>query len=240
MPQSKTGRFYGVGIGPGDPELMTIKAKRILSLVPVIFVPQKNEKDSSFAGRILSQAIEGIEGKLVPLVFPMHREAAALEQRWQLAAAQIWEKLKAGLDGAFVTEGDPLLYGSFIYVFERLKAAHPEIEIEVIPGISSINAAAAAAMIPLASQDEKVAILPATGPEEGLRQALQTFDTIILIKVHSVFGKVLTILREMRLVEGSIFISRCTTKDEEIVRDIANLEGQKLDYFSLLIVKRQK
>ena len=232
------GRLYGVGVGPGDPELMTLKARRILSRVPVIFTPQKDGKGRGYAGGIIGGIIKESEQKVIKLVFPMHKDAAKLIDYWQKAVENIWQHLSKGLDCAFVTEGDPFLYSTFIYVFEILKKNHPKVNIEVIPGVSSINAAAAGALLPLASGSQRIAILPATYEDKIIREVLQGFDTVVFLKIHSVFDRVLDILRELNLVDKCLYVRRVTTKDEEIITNITKLQGEKLDYFSLLIVRR--
>jgi precorrin-2/cobalt-factor-2 C20-methyltransferase len=230
------GRLYGVGVGPGDPELITLKAQRILSQVSVIFVPKKDTGHESYALSIISGLLESPTQKVVELVFPMQK--SALEPYWQKAAEDIWQHLAQGEDCAFVTEGDPLLYGTFVYILSIFRERYPEIVIEVIPGISSINAAAARAMLPLSSGGERVAIISATYQDNALRETLESFDTVVLVKVNTVFDRILDVLEEMKLVDRCIYIRRCTTKDEEIVRDIRELKGRELDYLSLLIVRR--
>ncbi len=230
------GRLYGVGVGPGDPELITVKAQRILSKVSAIFVPQKGTGHESYARSIISGLLAGTAQKVVELVFPMQK--SALEPYWQKAAEEIWQHLAQGKDCAFVTEGDPLLYGTFVYILSIFQERYPEVVIEVIPGVSSINAAAARAVLPLSSGGERVAIISATYEDNALREILESFDTVVLLKVNTVFDRILDVLEEMKLVDRCIYISRCTTRDEEIVRNIRNLRGKNLDYLSLLIVRR--
>jgi len=230
------GQLYGVGVGPGDPELITLKAQRVLSQVSVIFVPQKDTGHQSYARSIISGLLGSPTQKVVELVFPMQK--SALEPYWEKAAEEIWRHLAQGKDCAFVTEGDPLFYGTFVYILSIFQERHPEVVIEVIPGISSINAAAARAMLPLSSGGERVAIISATYQDKALRETLESFDTVVLLKVNTVFDRILDVLEEMKLTDKCVYVKRCTTKDEEIVRDIRELKGRNLDYFSLLIVRR--
>lgn len=230
------GRLYGVGVGPGDPELITLKAQRILSQVSVIFVPKKDTGHESYAGSIISGLLRSPTQKVVELVFPMQK--SALQSYWERAAEEIWQHLAQGEDCAFVTEGDPLFYGTFVYILSIFQERHPEVAIEVIPGISSINAAAASAMLPLSSGRERVAIIPATYEDKALRETLESFDTVVLLKVNTVFDRILDVIEELKLVDRCTYIRRCTTKDEEIVKDIRKLKGRNLDYLSLLIVRR--
>ncbi|HEY78066.1 MAG TPA: precorrin-2 C(20)-methyltransferase [Dehalococcoidia bacterium] len=232
------GRFYGVGVGPGDPELLTLKAYHVLSRVPVIFVPKKTEQSESIAESIIAALAPGMETKTVGLVLPMLRDKEQLAGYWHQAAESIWQHLNKGEDCAFVNVGDPLLYGTFIHVLETIKDSHPEIEVEVIPGISSINAAAARTALPLASNEERIAIISGNCEEAVVREALDNFDTIVFIKMNTMFDRLCAILKERELLEKAVYISRCTTQEEDIVRDISSLKGEKADYFSLLIVRK--
>lgn len=236
--KKKIGRLYGVGVGPGDPELLTLRAHHLLSRIPVIFVPLKDEKSSSYARSVIKNLVKKSDGKVVGVVLPMLRDKEKLADYWLKAAESIWQYLKKGEDCAFVNIGDPLLYGTFIHILETLQKSHPEIEVEVIPGISSINAAAARAVVPLASNDERIAIISGNRADKVIRETLENFDTVVFIKMNKVFDRLLTILEELKLVEKCVYVRRCTTQDEEIIRDISKLKGEKVDYFSLLIVRK--
>jgi len=236
--KSRIGRLYGVGVGPGDPELMTLKASRILSQVPVIFVPKKAEQGESIAESIVGNLSPRIEPKIVGLVLPMLRDREQLADYWRKAVESMWQYLKNGEDCAFVNVGDPLLYGTFVHILETLQKSHPEVEVEVIPGISSISAAAARAIVPLASNDERIAIISGNREDKVIRETLENFDTVVFMKMNTVFDKLLTILEELKLIEKCVYVRRCTTQDEEIIRDISRLKGKKVDYFSLLIVRK--
>jgi len=234
----KIGRLYGVGVGPGDPELLTLKAQRVLNGVPMIFVPVKSEEDRSIAESIITDLSPDVKSKITRIILPMLRDKKKLQEYRQQAADIIWHHLSQGKDGAFVNIGDPLLYGTFIHVMKTLQMNHPEIEVEVIPGVSSINAAAARDVIPLASDDDNIAVISGNKKDEIIRNALENYDTVVFMKVNRVFDRLLGILEEMNLKDKSIYIRRCTTQEEEIVRDIDLLKGEKLDYFSLLIVRK--
>jgi precorrin-2/cobalt-factor-2 C20-methyltransferase len=234
----KAGRLYGIGVGPGDPELLTIKAQRILTEAPVICVPVKAPGEPSFAQSIVRGVINPDRQEILELVFPMLKNAGALEPYWRLGADLIWERLSSGLDCAFISEGDPFIYSTFIDIYNLLAASHPGLEIEVVPGISSFNAAAARSLTPLVDGDERLALLPATFEGDRLREVLRTFDTVALFKVHSVFDHLLEVLEEEGLTENAVCVMRCGGRDEVIERDIRRLKDQKLNYFSLIIVRR--
>ncbi len=232
------GRLYGVGVGPGDPELLTLRAYHLLSRIPIIFVPLKNEKSRSYARSVIKNLVKKSEGKVVGVVLPMLRDKEKLADYWRKAAESVWQYLKKGEDCAFVNIGDPLLYGTFIHILETLQKDHPEIKVEVIPGISSINAAAASAIVPLASNDERIAIISGNREDKVIKETLENFDTVVFIKMNKVFDRLLSILEELNLIEKCVYVRRCTTQDEEIIRDIRKLKGEKVDYFSLLIVRK--
>ncbi len=232
------GCLYGVGVGPGDPELLTLKAVRVLQQAPVVVAPRKTSRDRSYAYSIVEHLVDEARQEVLPLVFPMKKDLNELRLYWRDACDAIYQRLSAGKDCAFLTEGDPLLFGTFIYIYEMLRELHPDVRMEVVPGISSINASAARAGIPLVSGDDRLAVLPATYEGDKLRETLRDFDTVVLLKVHSVFDQVLDLLEEMGLTDGAVYVKKCTTSSEEIVRDIRRLRGQKLDYLSLLIVRR--
>ncbi len=232
------GRLYGVGVGPGDPELLTLRAQHVLSQVPVIFVPKKAEQSESIAESIVGNLTPGIKPKIVGLVLPMLRDEKQLQEYWHQAATTIRQHLEKGEDCAFVNVGDPLLYGTFTHILETLQKSHPEIEVEVVPGISSINAAAARAILPLASNDDNIAIISGNLEDKAIRETLENFNTVVFMKINTMLNRLLTILEELNLTEKSVYVRRCTTRDEEIIRDIRKLTGKKVDYFSLLIVRK--
>ena len=236
--KKKIGRLYGVGVGPGDPELLTLRAYNLLSRIPIIFIPLKDEKSTSYARSVIKNLVKESEGKVIGVVLPMLRDKEQLTDYWLKAAESIWQYINKGQDCAFINIGDPLLYGTFIHILETLKKSHPEIEVEVIPGISSISAAAARTVVPLASNDERIAIISGNRADKVIREALDNFDTVVFIKMNKVFDRLLAILEELNLIEKCVYVKRCTTQDEEIIRDISKLKGKKVDYFSLLIVRK--
>jgi precorrin-2/cobalt-factor-2 C20-methyltransferase len=233
-----TGRLYGVGIGPGNPELITLRAHRVLSQVKVIFVPKKSEQSDSIAESIINSLTPKINPKIKGLVLPMLRDKEQLKKYWEKAAETIWHHLKNGEDCAFVNIGDPLLYGTFVHILQTLRKKHNEVVVEVVPGISSINAAAANAVVPLASDDERIAIISGNRDESFIKDTLKNFDTIVFMKINNIFDKLLVILEELNLMDKCVYLSKCTTEDEEIVYDMSTLKGGKIDYFSLLIVRK--
>ncbi len=241
------GKLYGVGAGPGAPDLLTLRAERVLQACPVICLPASASRvpfgyGKSYAGSIIEKLVDHSRQQVLQVQFPMQRDPVQARPARERAADQVLECLYAGYDVAFVTEGDPLLYSTFGYLLEAVKQHHPTIPIEVVPGVSSITAAAAAASLPLAAWDERIAIIPAayalTGSKPGdLRMLLEVFDTVVLLKVNGVFVALLDMLEELDLAKHAVFVRRCSTDLEEVVFDLARLRDQPLDYFSLVIVR---
>jgi len=231
-------RIYAVGVGPGDPELLTRKAERILRQVPVVCAPAASAGDSSHALSIVEPLLDRTRQEVIVRVFPMKKDQEGLDEFWEEAASTVLAHIRRGKDVAFITIGDPFLYSTFLYLYRIFRERHPDIPIEIVPGVSSITAAAVAAGIPLAAASERIAILPATFEEEKLRRTLLDFDTVVLMKVNRVFDRVYSLLGELGLEDRCAFVSRAGTDEEKVIRDLESLVGKKLDYLSLLIVKK--
>jgi precorrin-2/cobalt-factor-2 C20-methyltransferase len=234
----KPGKIYAVGVGPGDPELLTRKAERIIRSVPVICTPTGTADASSYALSIVEEFIDRGRQEVLVQVFPMNKDQQGLDAFWEQAADQVAERVGAGRDVAFITIGDPFLYSTFLYLYRIFRDKYPAIAIEVVPGISSINAASIAANLPLGMASDRIAILPTTYEDDELRRTFDSFDTIVLMKVSRVFDRVYALLRKLGLDRKAVFVRRVGSGEEEVVIDLAGLVGQKLDYLSLLIVRK--
>ncbi|PKN16622.1 MAG: precorrin-2 C(20)-methyltransferase [Deltaproteobacteria bacterium HGW-Deltaproteobacteria-23] len=229
--------IYAVGVGPGDPELLTRKAERIISQSPVICAPTGAADAASYALSIVEHLLDRSRQEILTRVFPMMKKGPELEAAWEEVATEVIERIDGGQDVAFITIGDPCLYSTFLYLYRIIRAKRADIPVEIIPGISSINAAAAAAGIPLGIADERIAILPATYENEELKKTLAEFDTIVLMKVNRVFDRIYPLLCELGLDKSSVFIRRVGSSQQEVISDISTLLGRELDYLSMLIVR---
>ena len=235
----KTPKLYGIGLGPGDPQLLTLRAKELLDRVDTIFVPKGSEDGNSYARKIVEAVIEKPKS-LVDLVFPMTRDKNVLKAHWQKAAKRIVKDIKKGRQAAFVTIGDPFIYSTYVYLLKTLACDFPDIAVETIPGISAFNAAASRAGLPLVEGNEKLAILPVSKNLKGLREAFRDFDTVILMKVGSKLEKVVRLLNDMGLIRNSVLLSRLGQPNEIIMRDLSALKDKKSGYLSVIIVKSKK
>ena len=168
---------------------------------------------------------------------PTNDEDAAGEV-WRGAARDLAAHLEAGRDVAFITEGDPMLYSTFAYVLETIQEEYPHLPVEVVPGVSSVMAAAASAAAPLVHHGQRLAILPAVYGIDDLREAIALYDTIVLMKVNRTLLDALANLERLGLSGRTIYVRRATTESERVVRNIQELSAEDLDYFSLLIIRR--
>ncbi|MGM7635124.1 precorrin-2 C(20)-methyltransferase [Bacillus sp. Hm123] len=232
-----TGILYGVGAGPGDPELITVKAFRALQECPVIAYPKKRKGSKSYARKIIDAYVNPAEKEMLGLVFPMTKDPVILEREWSNTADLVWEKLQEGKDVAFITEGDPLLYSTFIHMMNVMKERYGDVPMKIIPGISSINGAAARLSLPLADGDDIVAIVPANDNYEAMKQAIEQHACVIFIKVAKVIDLMLQILKELNLTDKASVVTKVTS-EEEIVWSMEELEGAEPEYLTLMVVRK--
>jgi len=230
------GKLYGIGIGPGDPKLLTLKAKEILDQVGTIFVPRASDEGNSCARSIVEGVILGPKN-FIELTFPMTKDKNKLQSYWLNAAKIIADELRKNKVAAFITIGDPFIYSTYIYLLDTLRNNFPCVESETIPGISAFSAAAASIGLPLLRGNEKLAILPVTKDLKGLKEPLKKFDTVILMKIGSKLEGVIGLLKKMKLLDSSVLISHAGQSNERIVKDLASLEDKSLGYLSVIIVK---
>lgn len=231
-------KLYAIGVGPGAPDLITLRAAEILKRVPVIFSPLSAMGTTSRALDVVRGLIDPARQTVVELTFPMQKEQDELEGEWEEAAAEIVEQLRRHGEGAFITIGDVSLYSTFIYVQRLLEAAHPDVIIEMVPGIPSFSAMTALMGMPYGQGDDRIAILPATFGPERIAAVLRDFETVVLMKVNRVIDEVLDTLERLGLTEHATFVTKCGMPDQEVVYDVRTLRGQRPSYFSILLVSK--
>ncbi|MBI5075191.1 MAG: precorrin-2 C(20)-methyltransferase [Nitrospirae bacterium] len=236
------GKLTVIGVGPGDPELLTLKGLRILKAATCIFVPKGREEGSSLALSIISSLLDLSGKEVIEAYFPMRKTRGSAEQgdldaQWQKTVENVLVRLDSGIDVVFITIGDPTVYSTFYYLHERLLALNPDITVEIIPGVSSIMASAARAGVYLGIADERIAVLPANYLA-NLNDTLQKFDTVVLMKVNKVFEQIRQKLSEMQLTDKAVYIVRAGMEDEKIFRSLKDVTDNDLNYFSMVIVKK--
>jgi len=227
-----SGTLYGLGVGPGDPDLITVKALRILQVAPVIAYPAPVGGDSLVrsiaAPHIpLGRTEMTIEIPMLPGDFPAR-------DLYRPYAFQIADHLTQGRDVAVLCEGDPFFYGSFMYLFEELAGDHPTC---VVPGVSSLGACAAAAGIPMVSRNQVLSIIPATLPEDQLADRLGSVQAAALIKVGRHLGKVRRVLEGLGLDGDARYVERATMETERVL-PLSDVADGGAPYFSMILVRR--
>lgn len=233
-----TGEVYGVGVGPGDPELITLKAYRMLQEADVVAYPKKRKGSKSYAHQIIEAFVDMNKKEMLGLVFPMTKDQAVLTEQWQQITAEIYAHASAGKTVAFVTEGDPMLYSTFIHLQRTMKATHPEVPIKSIPGISSVNGVASQLGIPLADGDDWMAVIPATEDRQQMKKALLDHDGLVFIKVAKVLPMMIELLEELDLVQDAAVATKVTSSEEYIWRDVTQLKTAELEYLTLMLVRK--
>lgn len=231
-------KLYGIGVGPGDPELLTLKAHRILNEADVIFCPEKKSGAGSFAFDIIKDLLENTKAKIVNLVYPMHYHGALLREMWEKNAACIAENLEGDRIGAFITLGDPSVYSTFMYTLPYIEAAG--VEVEVVPGITSFCAVADRMKMPLVAWDEDLLVAPVRkNSSEDLGKALREHDNVVLMKPSTDQQALLQALRENHLEDRFVLVTKSGTGEERLVTDFSDLEQYDIPYLSTVIIKKQ-
>jgi precorrin-2/cobalt-factor-2 C20-methyltransferase len=192
----------------------------------------------SYALAIAELYVDTREKEMLGLTFPMTKDREALERKWEMTVEAVWDRIRQGKDVAFVTEGDPMIYSTYIHLMRLMKERHPEVEALSVPGISSVNASASRLGVPLADGDEQVAIVPATDDNEAMRRAVETHDCVVFIKVAKVIDLMLSVLRDLGLVHKAAVLTKVTSAEEMIWRNVEELEGRELEYLTLMVVRK--
>jgi len=235
----KIGTLYGISVGPGDPELITLKGLRSLQQVPVVAFPAGIQGKPGIAQQIVAQWLSPNQVQLA-LTFPYVQDMAVLKAAWQAAAQQVWQYLRQGQDVAFTCEGDVSFYSTFTYLAQTLQQLHPEALIKLVPGVCSPMAAAAALGLPLTIRKERLVVLPALYTLGELEAVLDWADVVVLMKVSSVYEQVWQVLQQRGLLDNTWIVERATLPDMVIYSDLRDRPTLKLPYFSLLIVQVSK
>lgn len=224
-----------IGCGPGDPELITVKALRILKDADIIFAPTSKQDKSSIALSIIKEYVDDSKTKMINLIFPMIKDRRSLQEYWKINADKIAEEVKKGKKVVYVTVGDPSLYSTWIYLHKEFKNRYKEIEVEITPGITSIFAFAAEAKMSLVEGDENLGIVPACYDINKVRQTAMACDTIVFLKDGKYFGSVIEMLKNSGFSKDSTLAIA-----EEVTTDRNKMSLHKLDDFELEKMEQQK
>lgn len=230
-----------VGIGPGDPDLITIKGKKILAQCKNVFVPKARIKSESVALAIGRKHLRA-DTIVRQVLFPMVEDRETLEQHWKASAAQIIEVLSSGQDACFLTLGDTSLYSTHIYLMRALKEQLPELKLVTIPGVTAFSAAAALTGFPVGEGKNPVVIIPTSDSPELIRRAIALGGTLVLMKVGKRLRPVLELLAAQGLIDKSVFVARAGLEEQRVETDLSRLEirDPHLGYLSTIIVDARK
>jgi precorrin-2/cobalt-factor-2 C20-methyltransferase len=234
----KKGTLYGIGVGPGDPDLITVKGVKLLSECDHVFVPKAREEGESVALSIARRHISP-GAQIHEIVFPMTTDRAKLTARWEESARVIADVLETGSDACFLTLGDAFLYSTYIYMLRALRRRIPDVDVVTIPGITAFSAAASLAEFPVGEAKETVTIVPTADDLDEVRHALAVGGTVILMKIGKRLGRILDVLESAGAMGRSVFVSRAGMDNQRIVKNLSDLRGLEEDtgYLSIILVR---
>ena len=233
------GTLYGISVGTGDPELITVKGLRLLQQAKIVTFPAGIKQQPGMAEQIIAQWLQP-QQITIALDFPYTKEENVLEKAWQQASAQVWQYLNQGIDVAFACVGDVSFYSTFTYLAQTIQKFYGEVPIVTVPGICSPAAAAADLQQPLTIGNQRLTILPAIYSWQDLEQALASSDVVVLMKVSSVYQQVWQILQQHDLLESSSLVERASFSDRKIYPNLKDHPQLQLSYFSILIILSNK
>jgi precorrin-2/cobalt-factor-2 C20-methyltransferase len=233
----ETGKFTGIGVGPGDPELLTLKAVRALAAADVVIAPRTEKRIDSIALSIARPHLQdGIE--VLEMIFPMVYHADILSEAWLENKAIILKRLDAGQNIVFLTLGDPMFYSTYIYVFELLRdCGHP---VETIPGVTAFCAIASHHGVPIVEGDEILSIVPATIDADKLEQVLRVSDRLVLMKISRNFSHLRQRLQHHGFAQHALMVSKCGQSEEEVHGEVLTVDPKDVTYLSTILTRKTK
>ena len=231
-----SGIFYGIGVGPGDPELLTVKAINIMREVDIIIAPKTEKKDGSVALSIARPYLKK-DIEIVYQVFPMVVKFEESTEAWETNKNEILALLKAGKKIAFLTLGDPMFYSTYIYVYRLLE--HEGFPIETIPGIPAFCAIGSKLGYPLVEGNDILSVIPATADPEKIKKVMAVTDNVVLMKVYKNFSSIVDTLVENEMIDNAVMLSRCGLPDEVRINDLVAEKNKKVNYLSTILARRK-
>ena len=234
----KSGKLLGIGVGPGDPELLTVKGARLLNNCRHLFVPKAKIKSESLALDIAKGYLNE-KTEVYELIFPMLTDKEELERCWNESACRIAEVLKKGEDACFLTLGDAMLYSTYIYLIRALMEILPDVEVETVPGVTAFSAVAALINFPVGEGKELVTIIPAADDLETIRKALKNKGTVVLMKIGIRLQGILDILEEEKVIDDAAFVAYAGQGKERVETNLRKLRSERPEtgYLSTILVR---
>jgi len=232
------GTLYGIGVGPGDPDLIPVKAVKILQKVDVIFTASSTKNDHSLAVRVADPHLPA-KTPVHTLPFPMSRDRETVCAAWAENARTVLEFLEHGQNAAFLTMGDPMTYSTFSYLMRTMHNLAPHILITTIPGITSYQAAAAATNTPLVEGEENLLLLSGVKGGNGIRESSMQADTVVFLKAYKKCAHIVHSLEKCGRLNSSVGVVRCSFPDQEVVRDLSQLANKDPKYWTLILSRKK-
>jgi len=231
----RTGIFYGIGVGPGDPELLTVKAIHAMEQVDVLIAPKTEKKDGSVALSIAQPYLKK-DIEIVYQVFPMVKNFSESPEAWRQNKEEILSLLRQGKNVAFLTLGDPMFYSTYIYVYRLLE--QEDIQIETIPGIPAFAAIGSRLGYPIVEGNDILSIIPATADPEKIERVLEVSDNAVLMKVYHNFPEMAALLEKHQMADNAVMVSRCGLEDERRIDDIKAHKNEEINYLSTILTRK--
>ncbi len=231
-----TGKLFGVGVGPGDPELLTIKAVRVIKEADIIFTAASTKNRYSLAVEIATPYISP-STRIEKLSFPMTKDEKEVETAWIHNAKQIAEQLKKGKNAVFLTLGDPTTYSTFGYILKKMECIMPQADIETIPGITSFHAASARLNKILVEGEESLLITSGAFGGEQIRKN-SGVENVAIVKAYKNIKDINSALKETGFDNKAVAVSKCGRENEQIIKNINELETKKPDYWTLILASK--
>lgn len=231
-----SGKLYALGIGPGASDLITVRAARILGKLDVLYAPAGRKGGDSLALSIVREYL-GEQTEIRCTHFPMSADSAEKEAVWDEVAAALTAEAQAGKQVGFITLGDAMLFSTWVFLLQRI--GRPD-WLEIVPGVTSFAAIAARTQTPLAMEQQSLAVVSCTAPEEEIRYALANHESLVLMKVYGRFARIKALLTEAGLLDRALMMAEATLPGEQCWRQLADVnDEQALPYFSTILVNKQ-
>jgi precorrin-2/cobalt-factor-2 C20-methyltransferase len=232
----KKGKLFGVGVGPGDPELITVKAVRVIKEADIIFTAASSKNKYSLAVEIASPYISS-SARIEHLGFSMSKDTKEVEAAWIANAKQIAAAMEQGMTAVFLTLGDPTTYSTFGYILKKMNCIMPEADIETIPGITSFHAASARLNRILVEGEESLLVTSGAYGGDRIRQVKQV-ENVAIVKAYKNITDLNMALKDAGLHENGVAVSKCGRKNEEIIDNLDDLETRDPDYWTLILASK--
>jgi precorrin-2/cobalt-factor-2 C20-methyltransferase len=235
--KKKTGTLYGIGVGPGDPDLITLKAAKILNQVDIVFAAASTKNNHSLAVNIAKEHIPG-NSTVKRLKFPMTRDKNETRKAWKAHSRTIIAELEKGKNVAFLTLGDSLTYSTYGYILKYVQTLAPHLEVQTVPGITSYQAAAARLNTPLVEGEESLMVVSGVKGGNRLRELCGKPENVVFLKAYRNVSDIKAAIDETGKYPNCVGVKSCGLPDEEIVHDIEELSRRKPDYWTLILTKQ--